>query len=834
VSALCLQIGVYLVKRTVSQVPECNGCPFQKLFPTNTFVAPKIGTNRRLVVAEAPGQAEQDAGEPLVGGAGKVAASLYAKAGIKLDDCTKLNVIQCRPPNNIFPDTAEARSYCTKAEGQQAIQHCVEHHTLPVVRSERWELGRWQKVDLLGGKALRYIAGKEGGINRWRGSILQLPQLDYGPNAVPTLHPAYVMRDWNQGVTVISDLKKSLVIPPQNYNCYPSLQDAQNYTAKRVVVDLESNRFSSEILLVGFSDKPHHATVFPFHGPYIPEIKRIISEADEIITQNGCSFDVPLLKKNGIFPKATCEINDTILAHALVSPDQDHDLGYLTSIYTNLGAYKHTAEINKEFYCATDCDSTFQIWQQLKPLLKQLGLWDIYSLVSLPAAMICSEMKRLGVKLDHSKVRDVRERIIKEQATLETKIPAKLRTQEVPVNRRIPAAPGTLGKSGKPVKFTLVPSSETVVPWRSSKSVGEWVYGDLKLPEQKQVKTGKRTVDKTALAKLVKHAGENAEAIKALMRLNGLDELLTTFAKENFKYSDTIHANFNVHGTAQGRLSSSEPNMQNWPEEARCIIVPHQPGWKLMSFDFSQLENRLTAHLAGDEERLRRFLDPDFNEHKWAASVIFDLPYDSIEKDNSKDAPYGRGKRINHGTAYRMGPRKIANMYDLVEREVKQQQAKLLAKLDRTIKWQDSVAEQAKSDGYLTNAFGRKRWFNTPNYFTESASFHAQSCGADIILRCMVGLVYERIGWPVERVAQVSPIYKPIPRQSNLLLQVHDNLTFEYHPSVELELYDAATAVMTQPWRGLGGFNCPVSCETGNDWGPIDKYGTLTKFQPRR
>src|ERR1700745_2721523 len=109
--------------------------------------------------------------------------------------------------------------------------------------------------------------------------------------------------------------------------------------------------------------------------------------------------------------------------------------------------------------------------------------------------------------------------------------------------------------------------------------------------------------------------------------------------------------------------------MQNFPEEARCIIVPHKPGWKIMSFDFSQLENRLTATLAHDTERLQRFmLDPDFNEHKWAASVIFDLPYASILKDNDKDAPYGRGKRINHGTAYRMGPRKIATMYDLVER----------------------------------------------------------------------------------------------------------------------------------------------------------------------
>jgi DNA polymerase-1 len=362
--------------------------------------------------------------------------------------------------------------------------------------------------------------------------------------------------------------------------------------------------------------------------------------------------------------------------------------------------------------------------------------------------------------------------------------------------------------------------------------LGKWLYDELRLPEQVHPKTKKRTVDKVALAKLVKHAGENAEAVKVLMRINGLDELLTTFAKENFRFTDTLHANFNVHGTAQGRLSSSEPNMQNWPEEARCIVIPHRPDWKIMSFDFSQLENRLTAHLAHDEERLGRFLDPDFNEHKWAASVIFDLDYNSIEKDNDKDAPYGRGKRINHGTAYRMGARKIATMYDLLEKEVKQQQAKLLAKLSTTIKWQDSVAEAAKSTGLLTNAFGRKRWFGTPSYFTESASFNAQSDGADIVLRCMIGLCYERIGWSLERALQVSPVCRPIPKQSNLLIQVHDNLTFEYHPEVEMQLYEAATSVMTQPWRELSGFGCPVSCEVGFDWGPVDKYGTLVKFKP--
>ena len=142
----------------------------RELFPSNTFVAPERHEgSKRIVIAEAPGSKEAELGQPLVGGSGKVFDALMHKAGVSRDSLTILNVINCRPPDNHFPDSNEARSYCTKEEGQQIIQHCIKAHVKPLLNTEGFV-----RVDLLGEKALRHIGKQDGGISRWRGSIIEI------------------------------------------------------------------------------------------------------------------------------------------------------------------------------------------------------------------------------------------------------------------------------------------------------------------------------------------------------------------------------------------------------------------------------------------------------------------------------------------------------------------------------------------------------------------------------------------------------------------------------------------------------------------------------------
>src|SRR5579859_1512784 len=111
----------------VSEVNGCEGCPLRKLYPENTFVAPKQGSNLRLGIGEAPGATEEEQGEPFVGGSGRWLKAFYGKAGIKKEDNSYINCIQCRPPDNVFPTDGAARSYISQEDGYKAVDHCIKN-----------------------------------------------------------------------------------------------------------------------------------------------------------------------------------------------------------------------------------------------------------------------------------------------------------------------------------------------------------------------------------------------------------------------------------------------------------------------------------------------------------------------------------------------------------------------------------------------------------------------------------------------------------------------------------------------------------------------------------
>ena len=796
----------------------CEGCKMRELFPKNTFVQIKHGSGDRLVIAEAPGETESHLGEPLVGGSGQFFDSLCSKAGVRRGELTLLNTIQCRPPDNIYPLSSEARSYISKSDAEAAVEHCYRRYVKPVIQGVNWK-----RIDLLGERALSAVTGRNG-IYKFRGSVLSSRERPEVFNVVATIHPAGLMREQTFIPVVISDLRKSLVQPPERYSLYPGVQELEAFVnaTREFCFDIETNRFTGEIYMVGLAARPFECMVVPFKGPYIKLLQRLFAGAGAVIGQNIIQFDLEVLEKNGVILNPQAQVWDIMLMHHLVSPDLPHDLEFISSIYCNKPAWKHLEKENKELYCARDTDCTIQIFPQLRALLRQLGLLDVYNLVSVPMGKVSLLLRKLGVKIDASRIGEVRDRLLRASEELERGLPESLRTHDEPCNRRIPAPPGSLGKSGKPVKFLTVPSSERITPWRSDKFVGKWLYEELKLPVQYHIKTKKQTTDKTALDKLYRLAAN--PAILAVRKLRQIDETLTTFAKEKMVFGTSIHTSFNVHGTSSGRLSSSDPNLQNIPEDTRCIYIPHYAGWKLLQFDYSQIENRITAFLAHDTERLGRLNDSSFSEHKWAASQFFGIPYEEVVKDNDKEAPYGKAKRIVHGSNYGMGARKIANLYDMQEVEVKKLLAAWKGAILKTSQWQEAVAAEAKREGFLVNAFGRKRWFYTSSYYTEALSFLPQSTAADILLRAMVVLLHERINWPLSQVQKLAQLVKPLPKPANLLLTVHDSLVFECPPALVDEVVSVVKAVMQQSWPELGGFSCPVSCEIGDSWGEMEKY----------
>jgi uracil-DNA glycosylase family 4 len=812
-------------------------------------VEPEMHPGSTLLIAEAPGAQEAEQGRPLVGASGgwlrgrydelkgQWSGGLLGRAGLKDSEVSKLNVLQCRPPENLFPTDPEAKSYISPGDAKNVVSHCLKAHVWPVIGSREW-----QRIILLGDKALRAITGKTEGITTWRGS--PLPLVDGSrpgeTPCIPTFHPSWLARNQSDLPAVISDLKKSTVVPPEYYSTHPGLEEVRAFTATSFAFDIETIPATGEITMVGLSDRAFHALCVPFGGAYVEELKRIFRDATELIGQNCISFDLPHLQEHGVSVGRDVLIWDSMLCHHLLQPDMPHGLAFIGSVFSGKPAWKHLSGDDEALYCCRDVDVTLQAMQQFKPLLKQQGLLELYHKVQVPLARICHLMHTTGIAIDPGRIETVRAKILEEMRDAEAKLPEALRSHAIEVRRRTPAPAGTLGKSGKPVKFILVPATEQVVPWRSPQAVGAYLYGTLKLPPQvhpktKEISTGKvaldwlwrravrgdlRTVDKSPIQPGL--AGELA----ALRQLRVLDEMISTFTKEEMLYVSRVHPHFNIHGTASGRLSSSDPNLQNIPPAARYIYVPSDPSWRLLEVDFSSLENRLTAWFAGDTERLARLSQPGFNEHRWVAGQIFGIPYDEVEKDNSKDAPYGIAKRVGHGSNYGMGPKKIANLFDMDFGAVRDFSAKWKKLFAKTVAWQENCGKLAKEQGFLVNPFGRRRWFYTDSYYTEALSFLPQSTGADICFRSMLGLMFDRLGLDAP-----TKVARPLATPCRLLLQVHDSLLFEGPSDVLLEAARDIKLVMEQPWPELRNFNIPVEMKLG---APSASWGELEPYDPAK
>jgi uracil-DNA glycosylase family 4 len=831
----------------------------RRLYPNSTFVAPKQGDGDRLVIGEAPGETEAVTGMPLTGGAGDWFNAMLPKAGIKRSELTILGCTQCRPPDDIFPTDNDAK-YISKQEAYQAVEHCKQAHVLPILKERKWK-----RVDLLGAQALRFYTGQYS-IHKHRGcptKLTDVPELGYV--AMPTMHPVSIMKDQTMLPVVINDLRKDLTIPPEYYNLYPDIDTVKAFKAKVFAFDIETPAYrelgdDAPITIVGLSDSLNRALVVPFTGAYIDELRRIFGNATEAIGHNAIQFDIPRLARDGVNVRPECVLWDTMLMHHLRFPNlggEDktaggHDLGFVGSQFTNKPAWKDD-KVNFELYCARDVDVTFQVFQQLKPLLEQHNLLNLYLKIQVPLAKICHLMHETGFAIDPGQIEGVRQKLSGEMSQHEKLLPEDLRSRTKLVNKRYPAPAGTLSpKTGKPLKFLTRQEEEVARPWRSGELVARWLYEDLGLPVQKDLKTDEVTTGKIALAKLSRIAikghrfdccedkqcdkckgkgkftkewpPEVAAAISALAKLRKINSLMTLFCKEEMLSAAKMHPGFNPHGTSSGRLSSSEPNLQNVPEHARYIYVPSKSGYSIVDVDYSQIESRLTAFLAKDTEKLLKLSDPKFSEHKWAAEVFFGIPQALVEKDNDKDAPYGKAKRIVHGSNYGMGAMKISRMYDMDFREVRGLLEKWRKANWKTHEWQEHTTDTARKQGYLTTAFGRKRWFYTQSAYTESLSFLPQSTAADIIFRAMIGLMYERIGTRIDALKGVVQIAKPLPKNANLLIQVHDSLVFECPNEEVNDTVKIIKEVMEQPWPELGGFHIPISVKVGPSWGLAEDY----------
>ena len=688
----------------------------------------------------------------------------------------------------------------------------------------------WKRIDAIGNDALVALTGNQRGIMNNRGRVLELEGTDRSI-VMPVLSPKYLVKDQSMIPATLSDLSKGLQIPPQNYNLKPTLEDLDVILAgmserTNLCMDIETNRFTRQITMVGIAVRPYYVTVVPFRGSYISPLQRIFKAAKSIVGQNCIQFDLQILKENAVEIQEDCQIWDIMLMHHLLHPDESHDLEYIASIYTQMQAWKHKRGQSEEWYNASDVDATMQSFEAILPILRQQNLENLYKYNQVPLAKICALMADVGLKVDPSRIKLKRTEFLAELATKEQLLPTELQPYDKSIRVRQLAPQGTLGKSGKPIKYIHVPGTERVVPWDSPKQVEKYLYETLGLPKQLHAKTKKVTSDKMALERLYRQTKN--PAINAIREVRQLGELIGTFLKDGEGDKQVavgrIHSNFLVHGTSTGRLASSGPNLQNIPSKARYIYVPSHSDWCFVEADFSSLENRLAAWYAGDTERLSRLAIPDFNEHRWLASKIYNVPESELTKD---DWRYKRGKITNHGADGAMGARKLATTHDLAEKDAKELILKWREINYRSAQWQEETGNRAQRDGILVNAFGRKRWFWSHSAYTEGIRFLPQSTGADICFRAMIGMMYERIGLRFDLARKASPILCALPRPARLVLQVHDSILIEAPQVLVPEVVQCMQTVMQQPWPEMAGYSIPVDVKVGApgaSWAELKLY----------
>lgn len=342
----------------------------------------------------------------------------------------------------------------------------------------------------------------------------------------------------------------------------------------------------------------------------------------------------------------------------------------------------------------------------------------------------------------------------------------------------------------------------------SPKQLGEVLFEKMMLPFAKKNKTGYST-DAEVLKKLIPYH----PIIEDILDYRQMTKLKSTYADGLCKAADEngrIHSAFNQTGTATGRLSSSEPNLQNIPvrtaegREFRKYFVPKNSDYVIIDADYSQIELRILAHIAGDEAMRNAFLS-GADIHTATASRVFDVPFDEVTQEQRK-----RAKAVNFGILYGMGEYSLSEDLGISMSQAKKYIASYLSGFPSVKEYLDKIKETAKRDGFVTTLHGRRRKISelassnkNLQHFGERVAMNSpiQGTAADIIKIAMIN---------------VSNALKEANIDARLILQVHDELIVEAHK----DCAEMAYKILKESMENAVKFSVPLDVEAhiGNNW----------------
>ena len=412
-------------------------------------------------------------------------------------------------------------------------------------------------------------------------------------------------------------------------------------------------------------------------------------------------------------------------------------------------------------------------WDALKA---DANLWNLYNNVELPLVEVLREMEAAGVRIDVAKLKEAETALTEELNTIEQRI------------------------------YSLADGPFNI---NSPKQVGELLFDKLKLDSKaKKLKTGQYSTSEEVLVAIK----DRHEIVGLILDYRALSKLITTYisALPGYIAADgKIHTTYNQTVTATGRLSSSNPNLQNLPirsERGRFIreaVIPDD-GCLFLSADYSQIELRLMAHFSQDEHLLAAFRNGQ-DVHAATAAKIFGLPIEQVTKDQRRKA-----KTANFGIIYGISAFGLSQQLDCSRTEAKQLIDDYFAAFPRVIEYIESQKELARQKGYAETLFGRKRYLPdihsqnaTVRSFAERNAVNApiQGTAADIIKMAMVS-IHRRL--------------KEEKLQAQMTMQVHDELNF----NVPAQEVDRVREIVVSEMQNAVQLSVPLiaECGVGKNW----------------
>ena len=571
-------------------------------------------------------------------------------------------------------------------------------------------------------------------------------------------------------------------------------------TNKFLSLDTETtstNAIDAELVGISFSVKEFEAFYIPIpanreEAQKIVNIFKPVYEDPNILkVGQNLKYDLEVLRNYDIHLAG--KMWDTMIAHYLIQPELRHNMDYMAEVYLNyqtihidelIGPKGKNQKSMRDLtpsevyeYAAEDADITLRLKNKLEPELKKNECEDLFYDIEMPLMPVLAEMEMNGVILDTDSLKETSRALTNRMNEIEARI------------------------------YELAGERFNIA---SPKQVGDILFEKLKIVEKaKKTKTGQYVTSEEVLQQLKnKH-----EIVADILEHRGLKKLLGTYidALPNLinKRTGHIHTSFNQTITATGRLSSSDPNLQNIPirgedgKEIRKAFVP-EPGCLFFSADYSQIELRVMAHLSEDENMIRVFREGK-DLHAATAANIYKKAIEDVTRDERT-----KSKRANFGIIYGITVFGLAERLDISRDEAKRLIDGYFETFPQVHDYMEKSKQVAREKGFVTTLFGRRRYLpdiNSHNAtvrgFAERNAINApiQGTAADIIKVAMI---------------RISNRFKREGIRSKMILQVHDELNFSVYP----EEKEQVERIVLEEMQGAIQLKVPLiaDCGFGENW----------------